>query len=387
MYSDYYSYICSMKSKTNIVMKRKLTDEFIRNVALQYEYKADFRKYSPSEYWTAKTRHILKDFTWLKTRNIYNDNRKIDNIYCYIFKDFNSVYVGRTINIKERDIQHRTTNTSVFKFVNKNNIVCPNITVLENNLTVLEGREREEFWCKQFIQKGFTLLNKAPVGKNCGAIGRFGMGIYTKDHCFECATKCKTMFEFKEKYLHEFVTAYRHHWMQSYDWLYSNKRHRCGYYTYERCFEIARTCKTQVEMSDKDYGAYDKAKEKNWLKDYTWFVNGNLKRTFEECLLIANQCKNKQEFRTKDNGKYYSAAKRNKWLNDLFPSNEEDVRKRKVQKINITTNEIIDTYESISLAALSEPGMKECGITNACKGRTKTYKGYIWKYCYESVYQ
>ena len=59
----------------------------------------------------------------------------------------------------------------------------------------------------------------------------------------------------------------------------------------------------------------------------------------------------------------------------------EDKRTRKVAKISKETNEIIEIFDSLALAAQSVNG-HGANITVACspKYKVKTYKGFIWKY-------
>ena len=42
-----------------------------------------------------------------------------------------------------------------------------------------------------------------------------------------------------------------------------------GYWTYERCEELAKSCKSARELRKKESGAFAKAYAKGWLKD--WF--------------------------------------------------------------------------------------------------------------------
>ena len=59
----------------------------------------------------------------------------------------------------------------------------------------------------------------------------------------------------------------------------------------------------------------------------------------------------------------------------------KDNRAKRIAKINAETNEIIEIFDSLALAAKSVDG-NSANITVACspKYKTKTYKGFIWKY-------
>lgn len=52
---------------------------------------------------------------------------------------------------------------------------------------------------------------------------------------------------------------------------------------------------------------------------------------------------------------------------------------RKVAKINIETKEIIETYQTIALAA-RENHCNPSSISQVCRGKRKTCGGFSWKY-------
>ena len=41
-------------------------------------------------------------------------------------------------------------------------------------------------------------------------------------------------------------------------------------WTYEKCYELAASCKTRGEMKAKSNWAYSKARKAGWIQDYTW---------------------------------------------------------------------------------------------------------------------
>ena len=41
-------------------------------------------------------------------------------------------------------------------------------------------------------------------------------------------------------------------------------------WTYEKCYELAASCKTRGEMKAKSNWAYSKARNAGWIQDYTW---------------------------------------------------------------------------------------------------------------------
>ena len=58
---------------------------------------------------------------------------------------------------------------------------------------------------------------------------------------------------------------------------------------------------------------------------------------------------------------------------------QQQITNKKVAKIDVKTNEILATYDSIALAA-RENQCDASGISKVCRGIRNTTKGYKWKY-------
>ena len=48
--------------------------------------------------------------------------------------------------------------------------------IIEDNLSVIEGQEREGYWVEYYREKGYNILNKIKTGKGSGSIGAIGRG-------------------------------------------------------------------------------------------------------------------------------------------------------------------------------------------------------------------
>ena len=84
-------------------------------------------------------------------------------------------------------------------------------------------------------------------------------------------------------------------------------------YTYEKCLEIARKCRTKAEFRRVNGSARNVALKNGWMKDYTWFVDGRKdprKWTSEKIIFEARKFKRKLDFMRKLPGAYHAAAKR-----------------------------------------------------------------------------
>jgi hypothetical protein len=74
---------------------------------------------------------------------------KVDSVYCYLFEEQNAAYVGRTLMYRQhiRDIEHKNYETdAVYRFAHKHSCVIPQMIIIEENLTIQQGREREDYW-------------------------------------------------------------------------------------------------------------------------------------------------------------------------------------------------------------------------------------------------
>ena len=86
---------------------------------------------------------------------------KVDNIYIYLWEEFNTVYIGRTKNLKVRNSQHKHRESErTYKFSSEHHVEHPNMIVLETDLTIAEGVEREKFWIDHYRNEtNYNVLN------------------------------------------------------------------------------------------------------------------------------------------------------------------------------------------------------------------------------------
>jgi predicted GIY-YIG superfamily endonuclease len=142
-------------------------------------------------------------------------SRDMDNVYAYFFIEQHSVYIGRTINPKQRDISHRTKNGTVSKFSKKHGVEIPKMTILETSLSLEQGQVREDYYVKNYKSEGWSVLNKAKTGKGSGSLGSLG-GKLTKDKCREIANKCKNRTELERKHGGVYNKSLRLGWLDDF---------------------------------------------------------------------------------------------------------------------------------------------------------------------------
>lgn len=82
-------------------------------------------------------------------------------------------------------------------------------------------------------------------------------------------------------------------------------------WNYDACYEVAKGCNKIIEFKKKNQVAYNVARKEGWIKDYNWFVptkelrhapRPNRKKwTFEKCFELAKTCNTLAEFEHKYN--------------------------------------------------------------------------------------
>lgn len=333
---EFYEYKCKPRGYWN-------NYERCRELALECTTRSEFSKRNSAAYHNAKINGWIDSFDWLVDSRIYNGN-KVDCVYAYEFEEFNAVYVGRTLMRRKnkRDYEHRngkytddkgntySCHDGVLSFSLENKCEIPPMIVLEENLTIAEGRDREDYWKIDYRNRGWVLINKAPTGINSGSLGALDKGKWTYDACKEVAVNCHSLSEFKRTNGAAYEASRLNGWLKDYTWfadtseLISTKlkevRDKDRIWTYEKCYELALGCKTSSEFQSKSSRAYAASKEYGWFDDYTWFVSGfsliePVKWAKDVCREIALSCKTKTEFKNK-NASAYTSARKNGWLEE-----------------------------------------------------------------------
>jgi hypothetical protein len=294
------------------------------NEALKYAKKSQFSKKSGSAYNVAKQNGWLETYTWLKDERLDIFNGKIDSVYVYEFSDYNTAYIGRTLMRlqKRRDKEHIFSNDCVARFAKENNIPVPEMKILEQDLTLNEGVEKEAFYIERYKNDGWNVLNKAKAG----AIGTINLGKYTRQKCYDEAAKYEYYLDFMKNAMQHYRVAYREGWIDDYTWLKRTHVQR-GTWTYDECFLVASECETVEELKKEHGVVYAKACNEGWIYDYTWLDRKKRHNKFwdkETCRDYALLCSSRTEFQKRFKRGYYLSLI-NGWLDefDWFPSGKK----------------------------------------------------------------
>lgn len=218
----------------------------------------------------------IDDYTWFETQANYMTD-SVDNVYVYLWEKEKIAYVGRTVDPKGRDKEHRGIylhcgkEDAMFKYCKKHNLEIPEMTMLVENITLQEGLDLEDKFKKHYKELGYTLINKAPTGVGSGSTGGIGRDKYTKKHCEAVAKQCKTNNEFYKEHNGEWQKAYKKGWLKDYIWFEEIKKPNGFWKDRDNCFSAAKECKTSREFRKRFTNAYAYSRKMGWHLDYTWF--------------------------------------------------------------------------------------------------------------------
>ena len=258
--------------KRPVVHNKKWTYETCYEEAKKYSTRSEFEKGCGSAYAAARKNKWIDDYDWMIEGRIKLFNDKLDSVYVYIFSD-NTANIGRTLmkQQKNRHIAHQNDNVGLY--AKYNNLNMPNMQILEENLTLKEGLEREDYWLNWYKNNGYNVLNKAKTGVGSGSLGAIDNGKWNYETCYQEAKKYSTRTEFNKGSSGAYKIACKNKWLNDYSW-FEEVRKPMGYWTYETCYEEAKKYMSKYEFQMKNKGAYKIAWKNKWLNDYIWFKNG-----------------------------------------------------------------------------------------------------------------
>lgn len=269
--------------------------------------------------------YFLEKNNWLnKIPNLISktdEKSKIHFVYVYEFPEYNTAYVGRTINIKQRHNQHLNKDCSISKFLKSKNIPFDYLKmpkILESNLTSKESQTSECDYIELYKEKGWTLLNKAKGG-SVGSLSRK----WTKNVCMELSKQFKTKKEFREAYRNAYFAAMEHKWLNEFTWLEKAKIKEK--YTYEHCYNVAKKYKKFSDFRKNDSKIWDFSYVRNWLKDYDWLYIEEKNKPIVEYDI--NGCFVKKHTRVEKTHIRAKIRKNNNFAYGSFWFNEDDIVK------------------------------------------------------------
>ena len=176
-------------------------------------------------------------------------------------------------------------------------------------------------------------------------MGGFNL-MYSKEVCLKIAHTCSSKSEFQYKNKSAYNSAWRNGWLEEMNWLPERKKYEDKIWTYEECYNEARKYKKLVDFINNSRVAYYKAKDNNWLKDYTW-LEVRVVFKYEDVARISIKYSSYAIFREKEQSKC-QIAKREHWLNDYYWFS----RPTNWKKTNFTIEELY--HESMKYASIDD---------------------------------
>jgi hypothetical protein len=144
-------------------------------------------------------------------------------------------------------------------------------------------------------------------------------GYWTKERCIEIALKCENKFEFIRKYPGAYNSSLKNKWLNEI-YIFLKDKPRKIFWTKEKCKEKTLECKTKKEFNQKYPNIYSLCRKKGWVDDVCSHMIEIKKKhnywTFEKCKEKALICTSKSELQ-KLYPSAYDKASDNNWLDDI----------------------------------------------------------------------
>lgn len=328
-WSDDYTWF---KPKRKMKNPGYWTEERCYAVALTCKSRGELFKKAGGAYDAARRHGWITNYTWFtEPTNVYIN--KTDNVYGYFFIEQHAVYIGRTIQPDIRKLQHNSSGT-VYEFAVTNNTQIPEMTILVSGLTLAEGLEKEDYYCKKYRDNGWIVLNKAKTGSKSGSLGTIGGGKWgTYNTVYKEAQKYSSRTEFATKCHAAYAIALKNGWLVDFTWFIKHYQPMGYWDVYDNVYNEALKYKTRTEFKKNAGSAFQSALRHKWLDNFTWFINGKV------------------------NNSYTSKS---------------------VKQLTLH-GELVKIYPSLH-EITRQTGYSFKNISSCCSGRRKTSYGYRWEY-------
>lgn len=266
------------------------TYEKCKEIALQYEYASDFQ----CDYNGAYQKIMING--WLP--EICCHFKKKGNltkrfIYAYEFPD-KSVYVGLTYNYEKRKIGHNKKGT-VFNYIRDTNLKPAFKELTKEPFDEQEASKMEEKFVDDYRNEGWKILNKNKAGALGSSKSNLVKYELTLEEVKDEALKYDNKTSFSKGSSKAYRTALKNKWMDECCAHMISKRKSNGYWTKERCSEIALKFKNKADFSKNSGGAYNVAIKNNWIDEICSHMIFKSNCPFNQCLELIKQCKDIKE--------------------------------------------------------------------------------------------
>lgn len=138
------------------------------------------------------------------------------------------------------------------------------------------------------------------------------------EECKEISKKYSSRNDFCKGNNYAYKISSKNKWLDDFTWLKS-KTHLPGYWTYERCEEESRKYTSRNDFCNESRSAYTRSLKNGWLDDFTWLVLKNKPNgywTYERCYELARNFTSKKKFELASKSAYTISLK-NHWMDDF----------------------------------------------------------------------
>jgi hypothetical protein len=295
-----------------------------RNEANKYTNRNEFRKRASGAYGAARNNNWLEELCLHMLRKGNHYERAIYEIFD---KKRRMTYIGLSYNPEKRYQAH----LSSVKRAKANVSSCKKIVEGDHEFRVLTEylpKETASIEEDKFIIKrendGWEILNRAKGG----ALGGSKL-LWTKEKCKEEAKKYKSRSEFKKKNGSAYYASLKNNWFEEITSHIPYLQNPSGYWDIEKCTKEAKKYRTRTEFQRGTAGAYQIARQNNWLEEICTHMTSPQKPNgfwdFKNCFEIAKEYRTRREFQYGAGGAYRSAMK-NKWLDEICSHMEEIIK-------------------------------------------------------------
>lgn len=287
------------------------TKEKCEEIAKLYDNHGDFRLYDDSAVCAARR---LKCYSEITSHFIVKGSKHARFIYSYEFLD-NHVYVGLTYNLNERQAKHAITG-SVYEHCVRTNCRYNFVVHTEKPVEPEIAKILEEECLKKYVMEGWIPLNKVKTGSTGGDIIKWNF-----EECFKEALKFNSRQEFYKKSPSAYSSSLKNKWMDKVCGHMVILKKPSGFYkTKDNCIEEALKCESRSELQSSCSAAYKSIIKNNWSIEA--FQHMKIKKqprgyyTLEKCIEIAKNCNHMNDIRV-NYGTAYNKIFKNKWYDKI----------------------------------------------------------------------
>ena len=335
----------------------------VKQEALKYKYRIDFKLGSKSAYNWASYRRLLDEVCqhMSKKKNlIYRD------IYVYNFKDV-SVYIGLTWDMETRHKNHLNSGP-VHDYILAGNLDYK-VTILEESVHMEQALIREQFWLDYYKNLGFNILNK---NKKCSSLGSTRRRSYSLKSLKEIAKLYQTRHEWYKKDQNSYSYACRHNILD----FVCGEHLKSRTWSYEELKLEALKYSSKVEFLRNNSGAAQAAALRGVYEEICSHMVPLRKKWTKDLLKQeAAKYKNTAEFKKNSPSAYHISFKYG--LREICSHMTKLRENRRI--IHLESEQVFDTLQQAALAVNRSVNF----VYKRLKGLVKDNTGFTYIYCTE----